>query len=163
MVGLWDATFCCLGCIGSTYAVNKTFNKMDESDTFKLWIAAFFVGALWQFETDFACFLANTSEGFIFDAASFSFLAILLNFVIYVTFHTFFFYISSRALKAPWAEFIIDLQVGFGGFGFYLAGWFVAPGTPTVLVAINAGFWTFVLATIPGFYPIVFPPKYRAL
>ena len=87
-----------------------------------LYIAAVFVGGLWQFETDFACWLANMSGGFVLVAAAFDWATIIANFLVYFILHSFLFYISTRLLKASWAEKTIDFQVGWGGFGFYLAG-----------------------------------------
>jgi len=91
----------------------------------KLYVAAVFVGGLWQFETDFACWLANTSGGFVLVNAAFDWGTIIVNFLVYSICHSFLFYISTRGLKAEWAEKTIDFQVGFGGFGFYIAGNYV--------------------------------------
>lgn len=119
-----------------------------------LYLAAVFVGGLWQVETDFACFLANTNAGFIYVNASYTWGTIIMNFLVYFIFHSFFFYISTRGLKAEWAEVTIDFQVGWGGFGFYIAGNYAAT-SGYFARSCNAGLWTTFYSIFPGIFSII--------
>ena len=131
-----------------------------------LYVAAVFVGGMWQVETDFACFLAKPSAGFIYVNAAYDWKTIFINLLVYSVLHSFFFYISTRVLGATWAEKTIDVQVGWGGFGFYIAGNYMAePGNMAtaktgasaaksvhgyLMRSCNAGFWTFFYSIFPA-------------
>lgn len=82
-------------------------------------------------------------------AAAFDWATIIANFVVYFIVHSFFFFISTRALKAVWAEKTIDVQVGWGGFGFYIAGNYFADAGYFAR-SLNAGFWTTFYSIFPA-------------
>ncbi len=115
-----------------------------------LYLAAVFVGGFWQFETDLSCWLANMSGGFVYIAAAYDWGTIISNFLVYFILHSFFFYISTRFLKAVWAEKTIDVQVGWGGFGFYMAGKYCTTSPSILLRSVNAGFWTSFYSIFPA-------------
>jgi len=148
VVGLFDATACSAACLAGVLLYERRFAPQDFIDTYKLWLAALVVGAAWQAETDFAGFLAG--GGWQFDNENFSPAAIIMNLVVYAVLHSLAFRWSCQALAAEWAETTIDLQVGFGGFGFYFAGLFVGKSWTYPLIALNAGFWTAVFSCIPA-------------
>jgi hypothetical protein len=116
----------------------------------QLYLAAVFVGGLWQFETDLSCWLANMSGGFVYMAVVYDLGTVISNFLVFGILHSFFFYISTRLLKASWAEKTIDLQVGCGGFGFYMAGYYFTTSGSYLLRSLNAGFWTSFYSLLPA-------------
>merc|ERR1711941_53131 len=128
---------------------------MDLKDwlgTAQLWGAAFFVGSLWQIETDTATWIASGNSEFAFNAATYSGFEVFMNFVVFSVFHSFFFGVSSRLLGAEWAEYTIDLQVGVGGWGFYMAAILCTDRHECITQdfpnALNAGLWTAVMAAV---------------
>ena len=106
-----------------------------------------FVGGMWQFETDLACYFAAPSKGFIYVNALYTTKAVIFNFLIYATLHSFLFGAFCRAIGASWAEVMIDIQVGVGGFGFYIAGYYWA-NKGFFGRSVNAGFWTAFYAAV---------------
>lgn len=150
VVGLCDATFCCMGAVLATLIEFKKMVHEDWVGTAQLWGAAFFVGFLWQIETDFAGFLAHRGNFPLDNEPTFSGLEIFCNLAVYSLVHSAAFGASCRALGAQWAEKVIDWQVGLGGFGFYLAGMIPLDGGAGT--SFNAGAWTAlggVVAAIP--------------
>lgn len=75
--------------------------------------------------------------------------------VIFGTIHVYLFYWASRYLKATWAELWIDAQVGFSGFGFYFAAALIDTNHSSIVLSMNAGFWTSIVAIVIGIPPIV--------
>ena len=163
IVGIIDSFFCCFGAFLATLIekINKdscmNIVRKDAYSILKLWISALVVGFFWQLETDFANFLASFNNGFkLVSSPEYSVCEIISNLFIFIFIHTLLFFLASRAVNASWAEYIIDLQVGFGGFGFYLANKLLFfSNKSSIVISLNAGFWTTIAAIIIGIPPII--------
>ena len=163
IVGIIDSFFCCFGAFLATLIekINKdscmNIVRKDAYSILKLWISALVVGFFWQLETDFANFLASFNNGFkLVSSPEYSVCEIISNLFIFIFIHTLLFFLASRAVNASWAEYIIDLQVGFGGFGFYLANKLLFfSNKSSIVISLNAGLWTTIAAIIIGIPPII--------
>ena len=138
IVGASDAFITCTGAVLFTLILRE---EAKTKEIIKLWICAFIVGFLWQYLTDLACWITylldnhhnktawvgsgvNSHNKLVIHQPNFSIQEIGINFIIFVSLQTATFFLSSRLLQAKWASKLVDFQVGFGGFGFYFAGFF---------------------------------------
>ena len=163
IVGIIGSFFCCFGAFLATLIEKRNKDscinivRKDVYSILKLWVSALVVGFFWQLETDFANYLASFNNGFkLVSSPEYSVYEIISNLFIFIFIHTLLFFLASRAVNASWAEYIIDLQVGFGGFGFYLANKLLFfSNKSSILISLNAGLWTTIAAIIIGILPII--------
>lgn len=163
IVGIIYGFFCCFGAFLATLIENRNKDscinivRKNNVSILKLWVSALVVGFFWQLETDFANFFSNFNDEFkLVSSPQYSVREIIFNLFVFVFIHTLLFFLISRAVNASWAEYTIDFQFGFGGFGFYLANKLLFfSNNSSIVRSLNAGLWTTIAAIIIGIPPII--------
>jgi len=158
VVGFFDASLCTFGAyIFQIIFVQRCRVRLDSSadklDLVHLWLSALAVGMGWQYLTAIATaiYMSLVGRGFVFpNDPTYAPGEVVINFIVYAVCQSGIFrFVSKHVCEARWASGLIDVQVGFAGFGFYLAGVVSVPSENWVLIALVAATWTSALALCP--------------